>query len=789
MAVNDEELATAEKVTMATSSSRGIALWRDSGWMLLPSLENPEYHDPASAYDVPKGSPHGYGSINSSGETSATGGGEDPDTLIAEYSKLDPNKAAWWWIPGNDATYAHRGALKRAGCRWRRNRRAYSYTGDKLPDRLLDLLDNEEECRAIMAGMSPEEAKRQFRHGETSRSDDTPTAGSDSDATQRPIERMINAMLRDNIATINTDGQFPLLMTHDDIGVGQERIDIDAPQRIWYLFGQLDETQRSLIQATNAEWSPNTRRWLFTDDAHIEALDTFLGHSAAADATEDDHDPCTIDEAADILGMTVHRDELPTAYERGRTAWTTRDLAAGIEGREVEIPHGTRYTIREIDVTGDPTNPVYIVELDNGNVVRILEEELVPQRMFRIGQRVYARQDSETADGTHIRTGHAGTISKLYRFNPNLGQQRGHTYDVEWDEVGVEWMFEDELAAEPGVTGIRVTRRTMPTVGEAGTTAADDRKAIIEAGAKPDALDTPPDPSDCACEAHEGPKGWRPAETVGSWIACGVCNPNGSNMPNATPEDPDAETPPAVRIIQAARLSEDASRDDTITSAIRDASNRPTTARKGSATAPVPSKQTRAISQAYVGELTGSVVANVHCYGYATQKGTLIYLNMGGPRSGVEAIRAKLAKGQAINLVPDDGPAVELTPGEGMTGMYTAFINNLSEARFVSMILVHEDWREPNYSGDATTYILRTADEQAKGQLLHHVRELVSVPVFPEWADYLWQAGQHAMLIRNCNAGGGITLKSLSLDATAWKRIITGGVANDIIHIPQPKTT
>jgi hypothetical protein len=186
-----------------------------------------------------------------------------------------------------------------------------------------------------------------------------------------------------------------------------------------------------------------------------------------------------------------------------------------------------------------------------------------------------------------------------------------------------------------------------------------------------------------------------------------------------------------------------------------------------------------------VGELTGSVVANVFCYGYATHTGKLIYLNMGGPRSGVEAIRAKLAKGQSINLVPDEGPSVELTPGEGITGIYTAFINNMSEARFVSMILVHEEWIEPNYNGNSTTYIMQVDEEQAKGQLLHHIRELVSVPVFPQWIDYLWQAGQTAMLLRNCHAEGGIILKSLDLDASAWKRLITGGVANNIINIPQ----
>ena len=774
--VTAEELVPAEKITMANRSSRGIARWGDDGWVLFPCLKNPEYHAASSPYDIPKGSPHGYWSINSAGEASATGGGDDPDALIAEYSKLDPDKSAWWWIPGNDATYTHRSTLKRAGCRWRRNRRAYSYVGDQLPESLLAILDNAEECRAIMAGMSPEEAKQTFRNADSS-----------SDTQPTPIGRLINAMLRDRIETINTDGEFPILTTTEGIVAGQDVVGVEGPQRVWYLAGSLQAEQIQIVHTTGADWSYTTRRWLFNNEQEIDVLDAFF--STLVDETsidEDAHDPCTLDEAFAVLGINkVQRDEPSAAYERGRTAWTTRNLPAGIEGRTNLIPSGTKYTIRDIDFSGDPQNPIYVIELASGEQMRVQEEDVLPQRLFSIGQTVYARQDSETSDGKQIATGHRGTITKLYRFNPNLGTLRGHTYDVDWQDVGVEWMFEDELTSEPTLSGIQITGRSVTLAGEQGTSPSDERKAFVEAGVKSEALATPPaEQYDCPCEAHTGPKGWLPAEHLGTWIGCGVCNPDGTHMPKADPTDPDAEAPPAVRIIQAAKLTEDATSDDSVTSAIRHASTMPS-ASTTITTPVVQTRHVRRIAQACVGELTGSVIANVFCYGYATHAGTLIYLNMGGPRSGVEAIRAKLAKGQAINLIPDDEPSVELTPGEGITGMYTAYINNMSEARFVSMILAHEHWVDPDYGGKATTYIMHLDDAQAKGQLLHYIRELVSVPVFPQWIDYLWQAGQTAMLLRNCKADGGIILKSLDLDATAWKRIITGGVANDIIHIPQ----
>ncbi|MEM9955270.1 MAG: hypothetical protein AAF846_26925 [Chloroflexota bacterium] len=491
-----DKLSILETLTSRSKSDSGLVVWRDKQWMLPPNQSEASYRACIGAYTSPKGSPVGLWAIRADG---TIGSPESTrDQLIAEYSKLDPNKAAWWWLAGNDATYAHRDTLKAIGCRWRYKRRAYTYIGDKLPESLLELLDNAEECRAIMAGMPAEQARQRYR----------------------------------DLADTKTD-----------------TVDVDA------------------------------------------------------------HDPCSLEEAQAILGVKLSEANHPT---------------------------------------------------------KVKEE---------------------------------------------------------------------------------------------------------------------PEKTLCVCEDDDGPKGWFPAKRVGTWVACGVCNPNGTNMPPANASDPDAEKPPAVRIIQACKLPEDASDDDSINTAIRHASTL-ATATSFKPTVPVIAQKTQPIPQDPVGELTGSVIANVFCYGYATHAGKLIYLNMGGPRSGVEAIRAKLSQGQIINLIPETGPSLELTSGEGNTGKYTAFINNLSEARFVSMILVHEDWIDPNYKGAATSYIMQVSEAQAKGQLLHHVRELVSVPVFAEWTDYLWQAGQTAMLIRECKTGGGITFKSLNLDATAWKRLITGGVANRIINIP-----
>ena len=151
----------------------------------------------------------------------------------------------------------------------------------------------------------------------------------------------------------------------------------------------------------------------------------------------------------------------------------------------------------------------------------------------------------------------------------------------------------------------------------------------------------------------------------------------------------------------------------------------------------------------------------------------------------IEAIRARLAKGDIVNCVPMDAPAIELTAGEGNTGMYTAFMQNIPEAKFTSLILVHEMLTQPNYGGKSTTFMVHVSDEQAMTQLRHHITKLVKVPVFMEWTSYLWHTGQAAKLLRPTRTGGDIKLWTVDLDADAWTRLITGGLAQEIIDLPE----
>jgi hypothetical protein len=375
-----------------------------------------------------------------------------------------------------------------------------------------------------------------------------------------------------------------------------------------------------------------------------------------------------------------------------------------------------------------------------------------PARLFTLGETAYARHELETADGKPIPTGTCGTITRLYNHNATSGW----SYDVDFDGIGIGWCFERELTPLEPIPGIQITHGAVVPPGAALSSTDTEnpsvsfaiKRQIIEAGLQPTPLE----------RAMVLPE---------------------NDLEAADP--PDEEPTPAIRIIKPTPMPPEGEPLDAVQSAIRFVK---TDTIVTSPTVQVPNGRMTRIDQAYVGELTGSITGQVFCYGWAVHEGTCIYVNMAGPRMGVEAIRAKLSKGDQVSVIPADAPAVELTAGEGNSGMYHPYLHYLPEARFASLILVH-DWAvTPNYGGKATTFIFRASDTQATLKLKHHITQLVNIAVFDTWSAYLYDAGQKAMLVHKTRAAGGIDLLSVDLDVDAWTRLITGGLEQGIITLP-----
>jgi hypothetical protein len=375
-----------------------------------------------------------------------------------------------------------------------------------------------------------------------------------------------------------------------------------------------------------------------------------------------------------------------------------------------------------------------------------------PPRLFEIGQTVYARHELETPDGKAVPTGTRGIISRLY----NRNAQHGWSYDVDFAAIpsvscaiGTGWYFERELTDLEPIPGIRITHGAVVPPGAAlPSTNADLKRALFESGHQPEAL------------AMDAP----------------------SDEPESHPEPETPEEPQAIRVFKPQPLPADGTPLDEVQTAIVQAKVQPIPVLHRMAVSP--KRTLAAIGQSCVGELTGSITGNVWCYGYGIHEGVCVFLNMGGPRMAVEAIRAKLSKSEIVNCVPWDAPAIELTAGEGNSGMYHDYMQNIPEAKFTSLILCHDLLVNPNYGGKSTTFILRTDEAQAAAKLKHHVTELVKIPVFDEWAGYLYHAGQTAMLVRQTRSAGDIDLLRVDLDMDAWTRLITSGIEQGVIALP-----
>ncbi|MEO1646285.1 MAG: hypothetical protein AAFR67_13925, partial [Chloroflexota bacterium] len=151
-----------------------------------------------------------------------------------------------------------------------------------------------------------------------------------------------------------------------------------------------------------------------------------------------------------------------------------------------------------------------------------------------------------------------------------------------------------------------------------------------------------------------------------------------SDVTDSDDDITEEEDIPAIRIIKPAFSSDE---PDAVQTAIQQFKSAPVVT-----TVVRSQRPTRwQLPQEACGELTGSITGQVWCYGYAVYDGICVFVSMGGPRMAVEAIRAKLSKSDIVNLIPQDAPAIELTAGEGNTGMYTDYLHNMPEAKFTSL--------------------------------------------------------------------------------------------------------
>ncbi len=644
-----DELAKAEQIARQ-SHRAGVFLWRDKKWWAFPDSNHADFTEPGYR-SGPTFDPTGFRPPSPS-----TGERESIITgIVAERSQREEGGKVWWWLTGE--TYPHRDLLKRHSARFSGKRKAWYYVGAELPAAI----------RALVT------------------SDAQPDGDEPEAASVSPLLTIFGGCITGKDRASNGD-----ILLRGENGIFATRTiwlkRNDQPETVWEFdlppqerVGDPLPAIQKALQTNNAMYSLYTRKWHFEQPDKVAALDAL-----AAEVPFDDDEPCTVDEAAVILGLQVK-----------------------------ETP------------SNEP-----------------------PARLFEMDETAYARHELETADSKPIATGTRGKVVRLYNHNA----KHGWSYDVDFENIGVCWCFERELTPHEPIPGIKIVRGAVVPLGAAlPPTDAEIKRTLMEYGQQPTPIDPPVAPNDPVID----------------------------DQPSVAPVD---EPPPTIRMMKPTPMPADGEPLDAVQTAIREV-------KIGAVLSPHAVYHSNGrigrIEQSYIGELTGSITGEVFCFGYAVHDGIAVFINMAGPRMGVEAIRAKLSKGEQVSVVPTDAPAVELTAGEGNSGMYHPYLHYLPEARFASLLLVH-DWAvTPLYGGKATTFIFRTSDAQATAKLKHHVTQLVNIPVFDVWSTYLYNAGQKAMLVRKARSAGGIDLLSVDLDVDAWTRLITGGLEQQIIQLPR----
>lgn len=188
------------------------------------------------------------------------------------------------------------------------------------------------------------------------------------------------------------------------------------------------------------------------------------------------------------------------------------------------------------------------------------------------------------------------------------------------------------------------------------------------------------------------------------------------------------------------------------------------------------------MNQAYVGQVT--VVGECFAFGCAIDGGQLVYLDVAGPATSVEAVWAKIASGKEAAIIPP-GRNAEKIALRSEEGKLKRFQRKVEGIGVYHLVLIHRDLLEPTYNELSKTYIFLTDDKaQTTAKLGAHIAELVDIAVFTGWHPYLVQQGRMGGLLTPLTCYGGVKLWRVTLDRDAWSRLICHGLSIGSLKLP-----
>ena len=320
-----------------------VYLWRDAKWWTFPDSTHADYAEPGYR-SGPTFDPTGFRPPSpSTGERESVIAG-----ITVERSQREEGGRVWWWINGE--TYPHRDLLKRHGARFSGKRKAWYWVGAELPAAI----------RALVTS-------------------DSPPANPQPEATS-PLLAIFDGRIvgkerasNDDIIVKGENGVFATRTTWINQQEQRESVwefELPPQERAG---NPLPAIQKAL-QTNGAIYSLYTRKWHFDQPDKVSALDTLV---EGMQFTNDE--PCTVDEAAALLGMQVKdapiTEAQPRLFALDEIAYARHELETA-EGKP--IPTGTRGKIVRLYQHNAKHGWSYDVDFENIGICWSFERELTP---------------------------------------------------------------------------------------------------------------------------------------------------------------------------------------------------------------------------------------------------------------------------------------------------------------------------------------------------------------------------------------------------------------------------
>jgi hypothetical protein len=179
-----------------------------------------------------------------------------------------------------------------------------------------------------------------------------------------------------------------------------------------------------------------------------------------------------------------------------------------------------------------------------------------------------------------------------------------------------------------------------------------------------------------------------------------------------------------------------------------------------------------------------SIVGDAYCYGLAVDGKQVVYLNLAGPATSVEAVWARLAQGKSIMMNVEGRGYYEFRNYDerGLKRLES----KIEGLGVYHLMLLHPQIAQTIYAEHGVTYQMWIENTpQCLAKFGAHIEALVDLPIFPEWHGLLYDLGRAQRLVTTVYSSfGGAEFRKINLDKAEWEAQISKALQAGRLKFP-----